>query len=30
MLNGKKWAQASKVLNGRTENAIKNRFNLIM
>ena len=27
---GKKWADISKVLNGRTENAIKNRFNLLM
>ena len=24
---GKKWAQISKVLHGRTENSIKNRFN---
>ena len=26
----KKWAEIVKMFNGRTENALKNRFNLII
>lgn len=27
---GKKWSSISKVLSGRTENAVKNRWNTLM